>query len=177
MRVRAILLVSVLQLLLPQPALASLELGTTSAVALNLEQPRWSAGLGLDVHWRVYHDFYFVDPGLGIGFGDATLFVLTPSVAARLFLSRDQELQPFISTRVQHDVPIVNAQNKVLAEILRDASDGWLADLGAGIRTAVKPRVAIGGEVVFRTRFLSFQDQKTDVNGEMGFLVFLQYRP
>lgn len=181
MKTWALPLILLLGLAPPTAARASLELGTTSSIALNLERPAWSIGLGLDVHWRVYRDFpsyVIIDSSyFGYRFADATLVVLEPALTTRLFLRTDRELQPYLVTRIQHEIPIVSSESDGLEDEVADMNDSWQVGLGAGMRSDLNARFSIGGEAIAVTRLLSYGRRPTDVSGGVNFLVYLQYRP
>lgn len=184
MKTWAVLLVLLLVLVSPCIAEASLELGTTSTLALNLEQPRWSVGLGLNVRWDVYRNLFYSEfdtsngyPYFDVWSGDATLIVLEPSVTARLFLSTDRTVQPFLVTRVRHEFSIVSSESDRAEEDVAEWNDSWRFDIGGGIRSELSSRFAIGGEVVARTSLDPREGEPSGVGGATDFLLFLQYRP
>ncbi len=170
------LVLLLLGLVAPGIAGASLELGTSSAIGLNLEYPRWSIGLGLDVRWQVLRDMGFVG-GEFYRTADVTLIVLEPAATARFFLSADRKLQPFIVTRIQHEIPITSSNWDLLADQVSDHYDSWRLGAGGGLRAELNDRFAIGGEVLARTRLIPVEHLPTQVAGAADFLVFVQYRP
>jgi len=173
MKARVLSLVVFLGVFIPCGAEASLELGTPSAIALNLENQRWSIGVGLNLRW---YSVTVPNPS-GVGLSDATLFVIAPAATARVFLSENQELQPFISFRGQREIPLVSADNSAIGTNLRDTNDSWQIGVGAGIRSHLSNRFAIGGETVALTRLQTFSGQQKQTTGSAAFLIFLQYDP
>jgi hypothetical protein len=172
-------LIVLLAFLSPAAATASLEIGSTSAIAWNFEHPRWSVGLGLDLQWAVLRDemTYTSDSTYYAQFADATVFIVQPAVTGRLFLGVDPKLRPFLVTRIQREVPVVSSEVKAIADEVRDLFGWWRVGLGAGIRSELSPRFSVGGDVIARTSLRSYRNQPANVDGAADFLVFLQWRP